>query len=233
MLQVEGVAIAEGLPQTSRREEAKGERRSRIVEATCDLLREVGIEELSMKMVSARAGVSLSTVYNLFGSKQAVLAGVFDSDLATFEALVAKAPSKDALERIIDAVDIAADLYGADPSFYRATMWRRIGSPGDVSLSAALREPRIRFWRGMIEDAVRAGHLRPSLDPAVLGALVVQICSAVLADWISGDITVDRLRLETKFGVSVALAPFAARAESARLRTLTATLHRDLSRVHR
>jgi AcrR family transcriptional regulator len=213
----------------SRREQAKDERRGRIVDAARDLLREVGFEALSMKLVSVRAGVSLSTVYNLFESKQAVLTVVFDQDLLRFRDLVAAAPSVDALERLFDSIEIAANLYRADPGFYRATMWRWGGGRGDPFLNAALHEPRTRLWRDMIADSIAAGQLKPDTDPAVLGALVVQIFSGVLSEWISGEITVDQLRMETTFGFAAALAPFATRSDAKRLREKVATLHRALS----
>jgi AcrR family transcriptional regulator len=221
-------------PETTRREQAKNGRRLRVVEAAYALLREVGIEDLSMKMLAARAGVSLSTVYNLFGSKQAVLALVFDFDLLKYQRLVDDAPSQDALERIFDSIDIAVELYRADPDFYRATFHRaagrRLDRDLDPFLSVSLREPRNRFWRSMIAAALTAGLLKPGVDPAVLGALVIQIFGGVLADWIAGDITVDELGMEAKFGIAVALSPFATRPVAARLRGRIHGLHKTLSR---
>ena len=221
--------IGTGAPEGSRREQAKRERRARIVTATHDLLREVGVEELSMKAVAARAGVSLSTVYNLFDSKQVILARVFDQDLAGFEALVEAAPAQDVLGRIFDALDIAADLYEADPAFYRATMWRRPTGGGDLELQTTLREPRIRFWRNMVAAAVREGSLRRRTDPAVVGALMIQITGGVLGDWIAGDISIQSLRREIKLGFAAALLPFATGAAAPRLRAMISLLHRELS----
>jgi AcrR family transcriptional regulator len=215
-------------PDGSRREQAKRERRARIVNATYDLLREVGVEDLSMKAVAARAEVSLSTVYNLFESKQAILARVFDQDLARFEALVEVAPAQDVLERIFAALDIAADLYEADPAFYCATMWRQPAGGGDLQLQTTLREPRIRFWRNMVAAAVREGSLRRRTEPAVVGALMIQISGGVLGDWIAGDISIQSLRKEIKFGFAAALLPFATGAAAPRLRAIIGHLHGEL-----
>jgi len=214
-------------PIWSRRERAKDERRARIVTAAYDLLREVGVEDMAMKAVATRAEVSLSTVYNLFESKQAILARVFDQDMERFELLVRNAPAKDALERIFDALDIAADLYDADPAFYRATMGRR-PSGGDLALQTTLRAPRIRFWRAMAATAIEDGWLRRGTDPAVVGALMIQISGGVLADWIAGDIDVPVLRQEIKLGFAAALLAFAGRAATPRLRAIIEDLHRAL-----
>lgn len=216
-------------PPTSRREEAKSGRRGRIVDAACALLREADVDELSVKTIAARAGVSVSTVYNLFDSKEEVLASVFDLDLAQFEQRVAAGRSQDALARIFDAIDIAAELYRADPGFYRAIMWRMPGGAGDPALSVALRAPRNRFWRAMVEAAVAEGHLKPRTDPAVLAALLIQIFGGVLSNWVAGEITTDQLRAQARFGFAVALSAFASRPAAGRLRGQIDELHAALS----
>jgi AcrR family transcriptional regulator len=221
--------IADAAPAASRREAGKSGRRGRIVDATRTLLRELGPEELSMKMIAARAGVSVSTVYNLFESKETVLASVFDLDLVQFEQRVADARSPDALARIFDAIDIAADLYRADPGFYRAIMWRLPGGAGDRQLNAALRAPRNRFWRGMVEEAIAGGQLKPGTNPVVLAALLIQIFGGVLSSWISNEITADQLQAEAKFGFAVALSAFASEAAAERLRGQIDQLHTALA----
>ena len=79
-------------------------------------------------------------------------------------------------------------------------MWRRPASNAEPRLAAALREPRIRFWRTLATAAVREGWLRRGFDPAVIAALMIQIFSGVLGDWIAGDISIATLRGELKLG---------------------------------
>ena len=229
MLVAQRLTTSAAVQDGSRREQAKGERRARIVNATYALLREIGIEELSMKAVAAKAGVSLSTCYNLFESKQAILARVFDQDLEHFEALVAAAPASDQLERIFNALDVAADLYQADSAFYRATMGRRSASGALSGEEDVMRGPRILFWQTMVAGAVRDGWVRSGTDPAVVGALMIQISGGVLADWIAGEISVDILRKEMKFGFAAALLPFATRPAAIKIRALIGLLHQELS----
>jgi AcrR family transcriptional regulator len=221
-------------PQTSRREQAKNERRVRIVDATHSLLREVGMEDLSIKLVAERAGVSPATVYNLFGTKGAVLARVFDLDLLGFQKLVDEAPSQDALERIFDAIAIAAQLYRKEPEFYRATMWSR-GSvrEGDGEVPWAVREPRTRFWTSMVENAIAEGHLRPRTNTRVLGVLMIQIAAGVLSDWVLNIVSVDQLERETSFGFAILLEHYATKESGRRLRARIAALEAALSSGHR
>jgi AcrR family transcriptional regulator len=215
--------------QATRRERGKADRRERILEATYDLLREVGREALSMRMVAERADVAVSTVYNLFESKQAILSAMFDMDLERFKQdMLAGAPD-DALERIFHTVSFATELYRADPRLQRALLSRPPGSDRDTGLDAAYREPRIRFWRDLVYDAIRAGQLKPMPDPRVLAILLVHIFSGAIDDWIANAISVDRLREETHFGFAVVLSSFAIPPHGAALRRKIVHLERSLA----
>jgi AcrR family transcriptional regulator len=215
--------------KVTRRERGKADRRERIVEATYDLLREVGREALSVRMVAERAEVAVSTLYNLFESKQAILSAMFDADLEQFKRhMLAEAPD-DSLERIFHTVDVATELYRTDPRLQRALLWRPPGSDSDTGLDAAYRGPRIQFWRDLVYDAIRAGQLKPMPDPRVLAILLVHIFSGAIDDWMANAISVDRLRDETHFGFAVALHSFAMAPCAAALRQKIAHFQRHLA----
>lgn len=203
-------------PVISRREQGKDARRTRIVDAAYALLREVGMAEMSVKMIAERADVSPATVYNLFGAKGAVLAKVYERDLLVFERRVSEVQAADALDWIFDAVAIAADLYRADPCFYRATMSSRdAGLDRDMVLSA--HRPRVAFWSRMVGRTLAEGHLRPDADVERLGVLMIQIAAGALLHWVSDLISVDGWELETGYGFAAALYPFATEPARARL----------------
>lgn len=63
---------------TSKRQRGVEERRRRLVKAASELIEERDDGSFSMPELAKRAGLSLATPYNLFGSKAAVLAQVFD-----------------------------------------------------------------------------------------------------------------------------------------------------------
>lgn len=219
-----------GAGADSQRERAKRDRRRRIVQAAHDLLREVGLEAVSGKLIAARAGVSLSTVYNLFGSKDAVLVALFDQDLAQYEARLRALPPQPALDRLFQAVDVAADLYRDDPAFYRAILWRR-PTADETAVVDAMRRPRNRFWRAMVEAALDQGQLRDGTDAAVVSRLLIRQFSAALADWIAGEAPLEQFRIEVKLGFAAVLLPFAACAASPALNARLQALHDAAARA--
>ena len=213
-----------------RKERAKMERRARIVAATRALLREVGIEDLSVKAVAERAEVSLSTLYNLFTSKEDVLVSVYHDDLLRFEVLIFEADSVDQLERIFDSVDIAADLYGGDPEYYRTIMWRQPYIAGNMrSHYTASRSRRVLMWPKVVAEIISEGSLVESASPVVLGTIIMQSISGALSDWIFDSTSLARFRLEAKFGIATALYPYATATTKVRLRTRLDQLHDQLA----
>ncbi len=200
----------------SRRESSKADRRDRIVNATCELLREVGIEDASLDQIAKRAGVSRGTLFNLFGSKGAILTDVFAQDLREFETLVIAEPSEDSLSRIFDALHVAEKLYESDPRFYKATMWRRASGADEEFF--AQQELRVLFWRRMLEAAEAEDHLAMGPDSGSVAVLLIQVTRGALSDWVSGAITAKRLRIETTFGFAGILQSFATRRSRQRLR---------------
>ena len=165
--------MPEPVKSTSRRERGKDARRSRIVDAAYELLREVGVDDLSVKMIADRADFSPATVYNLFGAKGAVLAKVYERDFEGFIAKVAAAESPSALDAIFDSIHIAADLYRSVPSFYRGMSIRNPRAERDLVIS--VQGPREAFWRGLLERAVGQGDLVQGVRTDLLSMVMLEM----------------------------------------------------------
>ncbi|MFI5038271.1 MAG: TonB-dependent receptor plug domain-containing protein, partial [Solirubrobacterales bacterium] len=99
-----------------------------------------------------------ATVYNLFGAKAAVLENVYERDLAEFEKSVDEASSADSLERIFDAVAIAAGFYRSDPRFYRSVMSMPNSNAADAALIARINRSRAGVWTEMVRTAAEDDH---------------------------------------------------------------------------
>jgi AcrR family transcriptional regulator len=66
------------------RERNKSQRRGAIVEAARRLMHDSGNTGFSIRSLAEQAGVSLATLYNLFGSKQAILVALLNADFESF-----------------------------------------------------------------------------------------------------------------------------------------------------
>jgi AcrR family transcriptional regulator len=217
------MTILQSAQPVSRREQAKGGRRARIVEATYTLLREVGVDDLSVKMIADQAGVSPATVYNLFGTKAAVLEQVYLRDKAEFESRIAETPSSDSLDQIFDCVAISAKLYQSDPRFYRSVMVMP-NAASDGEHADLVFHVRAKFWRNMVRAAIQDGHLGADTDPARVGAVMTHLASGALGFWVANLIPIEQFEQEVSYGFAALLQCFATDATRARLQKRLASI---------
>lgn len=169
-----------------RREAGKAERRRRIIHAARDLIRETGNAGLSMRALAAKAGVSLATPYNLFGSKRAIVLAVLD-DVREYQDRFAHLRSTDPLERLFTAVDMAIEFYVDDPQFYK-TLWAAVFDASDDVRREIYNQQRNEFWRGLVEDAAAAGVVAADVNVDLLFHALDRSFGAAMLEWVVGEL---------------------------------------------
>ena len=202
-------ALAVTAPQLlSRREAGKAERRRQIIQAARDLIRETGNAGLSMRGLAARAGVSLATPYNLFGSKRAIVVAVLQ-DVREFQERFSTLQAIDPIEKIFAALDLSIEFYVGDPAFYR-TLWSAVFDASDGLRGEILNPKRDAFWRGLVLDAARAGAFGDEVDPDPLLRQMELLLRSLMFDWVVGEITPARLGFMARHGYALLLMGAAA-----------------------
>jgi AcrR family transcriptional regulator len=141
--------------------------RSAVLEATSELLSEVGYEEMSMEEVASRAGVHKTTVYRRWPTKAKL---VFDVVSAQAEVNIPMPDSGNLLEDLEAlAGDVVANL-SSDGGFQRArTLVAAAATSNELS------EGMHAFWAHrfaastvVIERAIERGELAPDVDPILI-----------------------------------------------------------------
>ena len=216
----------------SRREDAKAERRERIVTAARDLIRETGDTGLSMRAIAARANVSLSTPYNLFGSKRAILVAVL-GDIREFHDRFERLGVASAVEKILQAVSMSVDFYVDDPDFYR-TLWAGVFDMGGKEVRSALSRPeRDAFWLALVNAAAREGALLPQIETAALLRALDLTFGAVMHGWVLGTLSAEELAPTMGFGYALTLGGAATHAWRERLADKALDYQEQLATVTR
>jgi len=191
-------------PKTlTRREAGKAERRRQIIQAARALIRETGNAGLSMRGLAARAGVSLATPYNLFGSKRAIVVAVLQ-DVREFQERFSTLRAADPVEKIFAALDMAIAFYVGDPVFYR-TLWAAVFDASDAVRGEILNPQRDAFWRSLVDEAASAGAIAPDVDPALLLRQLESLLRSVMFDWVVGEIGPARLAPTARHGYALVL----------------------------
>jgi AcrR family transcriptional regulator len=188
---------------SNRREAGKAERRRRIIQAARDMIRETGDAGLSMRGLAARAGVSLATPYNLFGSKRAIVVAVLQ-DVREFQERFSLLRIDDPIERIFAALDMSIDFYLGDPAFYR-TLWTAVFDASDGLRGEILNPKRDAFWGGLINGAARAGVIGSEISADLLLRQLELLLRSSMFDWVIGQILADRLGATVRHGYALIL----------------------------
>ncbi|WP_067974038.1 TetR/AcrR family transcriptional regulator [Nocardiopsis trehalosi] len=154
---------------TRRPDPARRSERSRraILDATRDLVTELGYARISIEAIAARAGVGKQTIYRWWPSKGAVI----------FDAFLSLSEDDDAGTALPDTGDIEADLRAvmrataaefADPAFEAPIRALNTEIINDPDLAAQYRErlagPVDEVKRERLRSAQRAGQLAADAD---------------------------------------------------------------------
>ncbi len=214
----------------SRREDAKAERRRRIVAAARDLIKETGDAGLSMRAIAARAGVSLTTPYNLFGSKRAIVIALLE-DVREFHERFSQLHRVGAVDRIFQAVSITLAYLADDADFYR-TLWTEALRFDSKELRGELQSPqRYGFWWALLNEARSEGALLPDVDlDPLLRALDAVYVAAMLA-WVLGAIEVQELEAHVGYGYALTLRGAASGQYAERLEKRLIGYQKELQRL--
>lgn len=173
--------------------------RTRILEATRQLINTHGHETVGMEQIAATAGVSRATMYRYFASKEHV---VCDAALAWGHELAARIPAAIAAAGPANAIDVAIEQVvgeaASDLPMVRATM------TSVLALGPVADEFRVGV-RGMF-SALTAGAEVPAEFDASL-TLLGRVFFADLALLSVGDITTEQCITELRIAASRILPP--------------------------
>lgn len=150
-------------PDPTRRNERS---RQAVLQATRELVSEVGYARLSIEGIAARAGVGKQTIYRWWRSKGAV---VFDSFLALSESADGMAlPDTGDIEADLKAVMRATAAEFTDPAFEAPIRALNLEIVGDPELAAQYREklagPVDEAKKQRLRSAQRAGQIAEDAD---------------------------------------------------------------------
>jgi AcrR family transcriptional regulator len=214
----------------SRRERGKDERRARILDAAEALIRADGEVSFSMRTLADRAGLSLATPFNLFGSKTAVLVALVDRALDAQAVRLAAARGLEPIERVIALGERGVRAYTRDEAFYRPLF----GAIAEVSSRGAppgLLERATDLWREALRDADAAGLLDARFDLELLARLLHLQFRAALLNWAAREIDGGAWLLEVRYGLSVVMLGAVTETVRPRLHEVVQRTQRSLARA--
>lgn len=192
------------------------ERRRRLVKAASELIAERDDGGFSMPELAKRAGLSLATPYNLFGSKAAVLARVFERLVRGFHRDTAWMAGLPASARILGVVDRLVTAYETQGRLFR-NLWKALygldlSEHRDLNLSLSN-----EIIRPLVASLVAEGLIAADIPCDAVENTLVRLFDANFEMWAAQDWPPERLRAQLRTGFALVFLGLLAPPERERL----------------
>ena len=186
-------------------EEHKAERRSRILATARDLIAHRGYAGLTMRDLAQASRVSVPTLYNLFGSKQALLLGELEETFATVVRSLEQARGGSFVERALATCAAGnADLLAA-PGYSRELIRVFLTSEDTQPIRRETGERYARLMAGILRDGQAAGELEPWVNPLVMARRMFAYYTHTMIEWAQGELDADQFVAATQYGMALML----------------------------
>ena len=214
-------------------------RRQRILDSARRLIGNEGLSAVTMRRLARDAGLSVTTLYNLIGSRDKIVAAVVGDAIDRIDDVLAReAPLDDPLEhcRAIVTVSIAYMIENED--LFRPLAREIVDPSADDSLDDAI-STNFRIANraaGMqaraIREAISQGLLIDLLDPDCLGSQIYHGWEAAFFQWGRGLLSESEFRARALYGLYVALLGVAADPVRPMIASHLRNLDRELLSTH-
>ena len=207
-------------------------RRQRILGVARGLIAEGGLAALTMRPLAAQAGLSVTTLYNLFGRRSEILhALVSDAIDRMDETLELEAPLDDPIERCRAVVTVSVRHLAEHEAIFRPVLLARAEAPVHADAPRSISDRAARMQSIAIEAAIGQGLLLDLLDPELLGAQIFHGYELAASQWAAGAIDEQRFAARALYGLFAALlgvaTPSLRPRIEAELQTIESALHGD------
>lgn len=192
-------------PAPSRRDQAKEERRQQILTAAESFIRERGDADFSMRALADASGVAFATPFNLFESKERLLATLLVRRVwPRQEELAEVSAGRDPIDHVFAFSAAALASYTDDAELLRPLL--AVVLAPTVAAEGRSLEAGAELWARCLEPVRTAGVLRVADADDRLARTLHLTFRGVLLSWVRGDATAKDAAADLQYAVGVLLA---------------------------
>ncbi len=206
--------------EVSVREFNMEKRRRRILAEARRLIAHGGIEALNLRTLAAAAEVTVPTIYNLIGKKEALVIALFTEALKEIELRVRSAENGSAFEATEAVVAESTGLFAEDEQYFRSA-FVALEHLDQTRAHHAAAEGVYTWGRSLVLaglDACReAGLIEGRIPAALLGDQILRGYRTSCRAWAFGQISIEEFRASALGDVYTCLAADAVETFHAQL----------------
>jgi len=186
-------------------DEHKAERRARILAAARKLIADRGYEGLTMRELAKASRVSVPTLYNLFGGKQALLLGELEETFTNVAASLERARDGSFVERALAACEAGNEDLLAAPGYSRELTHVFLTSEDTRPMRQEIAERYVEMMAGVLRDAQSSGELVAWVEPVTLSRRMFAHYLHTMIEWAQGELDAGEFRAATLLGMALML----------------------------
>ena len=187
------------------RKEQKAERRERILAAARQTIGERGYASLTMRDLAQAARVTVPTIYNLIGGKEAVLFAAIEDQTQGFLESIETARRSSPVSRALAVVENTTRELLRLPAYYQSLLGLLLTSEAAGEMRALVgRALRGEFERALLEMR-EAGELVEWADPPTLSHALNSQLQFTALQWVGGELDADGLKEASLYGAGLSL----------------------------
>ena len=222
----------------SRRETNVATRRQRILESARKLLADAGQDGLSMRKLAKEASLSVTTLYNLVGSREDILRALIEDSAERFASPVTvPASSGDSLARTVQAFDSVLRYFVDDAAVLKPLIVAKFATGYLEELRKEEHGLYLRgakdSVRGCLLDALAEGQIQDVVSPDFLEAQFYVGLELALDRWAFGFLDEDEFRAKSLCGAYLTLLAVASPENRPQLEKELRKLERGLRKGSR
>ena len=198
------------------RELQKNARRRAILDAARALMQDTTRGNFSMPKLAKKAGVSLVTPYNLFGSKSNILLEIARADLFARAAEIASLPADELPDWVAETSHTLARVYHRGRHFYRRLITTLVAQETAEGMREIL-DLSYHMFEEPLERLQSAGKLQHSVAAWTLAQHLARSVSGSVQHCLMERGSEATLRREIEIGILLLIAGSAGAADRARL----------------
>jgi AcrR family transcriptional regulator len=181
------------------------ERRQRILAAAREIIAGRGYEALTMRELARASRVTVPTLYNLIGGKQAVLAAAVEEQTARFVERIERRGGASPAAQLLSVIDACVAELLRLPAYYRTLLHLLYGSDAAAGVRATVDRALGAELAFALSALARAGELADWVDErALLLSLRSQLGASALR-WAGGGLADHAFRASASYQACLTL----------------------------
>ncbi|MDB5447866.1 MAG: TetR family transcriptional regulator [Phenylobacterium sp.] len=166
-------------------------RRARILELTRELIAEQGLSGFSISELGQRANVAKQTIYNIFQTKERMIATAINEYFEQREDEIHYHSPQGTMERMIERTIVAGRRGASLPHYMAALMMIYFSPDPDADIWAAIQRSTAHAHKSWIDNLAANGLLQSWIRPDVLTADMALLRNGITLEWCRGRIDID------------------------------------------